>query len=105
MMIIQRLFLTLTLLELEGSEVSMLTWLDSFAATVEETPAEALFLARKTIRMTRPATATNENTEMRAMFLFLVELSSVVPESVVGDVGATYVQAWSSWDVKGKLGS
>ena len=89
-MIIQRLFLTLTVLELEWSYFSMLTWLDSFTAdTAEEAPAEALFLARKTIRMIRPATATNENTVMRAIFLFLVELSSVVPEAVVGAGGAT----------------
>ena len=89
-MIIQRLLLTLTVLEFEWSYFSMLTWLDSFAAvTAEEAPAAALFLARKTIRMTRPATKTNENTVMRAMFLFLVELSSVVSEAVVGVVGAT----------------
>ena len=65
-----------------------MTWLDSFAAaTAEEAPA-ALFLAIKTIRMISPATATNEKTAMRAMFLFLVEWSSVVPEAVGGVGGA-----------------
>ena len=120
MMIIQRFFrdsgssfrtgslLTWAVLGLEEFAFWMLTWLDSFAAaTAVEAPAEALFLARTMIRMARPATATKVNTVMRAMFLFLVESSSVVAEVVVVVVVVVVVeaQAWSPWEVKGKLGS
>ena len=117
MMIIQRFFrdsgssfrtgslLAWAVLGLEEFAFWMLTWLDSFAAaaTAEEAPAAALFLNTTTSRMARPATAMKVNTVMRAMFLFLVESSSVVTEAVV--VVVVEAQAWSPWEVKGKLGS
>ena len=93
-------WLTWAVLGFEEFAFWILIWLDSFPAV--EAPAAALFLARKTIRMARPTTATKVNTVMRAMFLFLVELSSVV---VVVVVVVVEPQAWSAcWDVKGKLG-